>query len=335
MPYEWPIDANGRRSLRGVRLRLVSPTRFQLDTPFAYVTSDGTRIELPAASPAAPDAGLSDLASVPSFFWGLIGSYGRHTPAALVHDYLTKSATSAADQDRADAIFLDALRDPSLAPNRTPVLRAWLLWTGVSLRRYAVWRPLRLVVAVLAAVALLTAFVTTPGRVPGLRGLPAGPLGGAGTLLIVAAAGVAVVANWTSAAVPDASSWRPLRRLRWPLVPPAIGRWAVRGLAGLAVVVLAVTSWAVLAWLPVPWWLPVVGWTMGLGLSAVLPWGGSGDRRDSLLPVLLAGSAPVMLPVGLVTLLGQWLLWLPDVLLTSTDPVTADQPPERPTPTLR
>jgi hypothetical protein len=79
----------------------------------------------------------TDLASVPFPLWALIGPFGRHTRAAIVHDHGVRtlpsprrSAAVLALRERVDLRFRDALLDSDV-----PRLRAWLLWAGTSLDR--------------------------------------------------------------------------------------------------------------------------------------------------------------------------------------------------------
>lgn len=110
------------------------------------VQVDDARFDLPEGhsfsyqDPYVPDAvfdvtreGLrgagTDLTSVPSLLWWYVGSYGRHTRAALVHDVLVRSPSYRdKHRRRADQIFLRAL-----AESDVPVVRRWLMWTAVSL----------------------------------------------------------------------------------------------------------------------------------------------------------------------------------------------------------
>lgn len=125
-----------------------NPDEFVLLTPFVYVDQSGTCHEVPRQT--------TDLTSVPAPLRGLIGSYGRHLCAALLHDYecgLAKAETDRkagyAARRRADATFREALRDrgdgsPQAAKKRVSWFRTQLLWTGVSLGRYWEFRRARL-----------------------------------------------------------------------------------------------------------------------------------------------------------------------------------------------
>lgn len=63
-----------------------------------------------------PRGYLTDGASVPRIFWGLIPPWGDHGQAAIVHDYLTEFLTVMVNgvptritRKRADQIFLEAM----------------------------------------------------------------------------------------------------------------------------------------------------------------------------------------------------------------------------------
>ncbi len=56
---------------------------FKTIAPFAYVSEDGTRYDIPVGT-------YTDFASIPVAFRWLISRFGRHSPAALLHDWLTK-----------------------------------------------------------------------------------------------------------------------------------------------------------------------------------------------------------------------------------------------------
>ena len=78
------------------------------------------------------DGGRTDLASVPSFLWWLVASYGNHTRAALLHDglYVERGQREPVPRATADRLFLTALREPG---QKKGTIRHWLMWVGVSL----------------------------------------------------------------------------------------------------------------------------------------------------------------------------------------------------------
>ena len=86
----------------------------------------------------------TDLASVPAIFWSLIASYGRQTAPAVQHDsecWRVQCAQRAGsifaqlaitERVRIDHRFRLGLRELGVAP-----FRSWVMWTFVSLERYA------------------------------------------------------------------------------------------------------------------------------------------------------------------------------------------------------
>ena len=90
----------------------------------------------PFVIPKDPVTFRTDLASIPWFFAWLIPGLGTHLPAILVHDALVpdKGQIGQAyegppvDREEADRILRDAM-----ASLGTPVVRRWLIWTGVTL----------------------------------------------------------------------------------------------------------------------------------------------------------------------------------------------------------
>jgi len=89
----------------------------------------------PFTIPADSLAFRTDLASIPWFFAWLVPGLGTHLPAVLVHDALVLSKGEAparigpaVDREEADRILRDAM-----ASLGTPVIRRWLIWTGVTL----------------------------------------------------------------------------------------------------------------------------------------------------------------------------------------------------------
>lgn len=72
----------------------------------------------------APKGLYTDLASVPSALWGIVGPIGPHLEASILHDYLYMAWTdfrrraSRQDWDFADDVFLAGLKK-SKAPKRT------------------------------------------------------------------------------------------------------------------------------------------------------------------------------------------------------------------------
>ncbi len=136
MPFSWSSDTSpfaepdGAQPARVV-LRQVSDTQFVLDQPFRY--SGGPRLGPTVVKDEY--LGETDLASVPAFLDWIARPFGRHTPAALLHDQLITDhpeqlpEAQRIDPGVADLVFRDAMRDCGAR-----VLQTWIMWAGVTLR---------------------------------------------------------------------------------------------------------------------------------------------------------------------------------------------------------
>jgi hypothetical protein len=118
---------------------------------------DGRTIVVPPS-----EGGRTDLASVPSFMWWLVASYGNHTRAALLHDALVEErpgVAPAVPRTEADRLLLAALRDPG--QQRAGAFRHWLMWAAASVfgtMRPPLWlRPIGLAASVFLTWGLLVA----------------------------------------------------------------------------------------------------------------------------------------------------------------------------------
>jgi hypothetical protein len=109
-------------------------------------------------SVAHPDT--SDLASIPRFFRWFENTYGRHTPAALIHDNLispTPNGGPLHDDAASDRLFRFMLQAVGV-----PFFKRWIMWAAVAYRtRWAVGglRRAALVVWVLLAAAGIVSFI--------------------------------------------------------------------------------------------------------------------------------------------------------------------------------
>ena len=74
---------------------------FQTIAPFAYISEDGTRYDIPVGT-------YTDFASIPVAFRWLISRFGRHSPAALLHDWLTK--WKIVSRKKADMLLREAMK---------------------------------------------------------------------------------------------------------------------------------------------------------------------------------------------------------------------------------
>jgi hypothetical protein len=124
-----------------LRLELASTdgSRFRVLRQFGY--RDPRHAE-PFVVPASTATFRTDLTSVPWFFAWLVPKTGPHLPAAVLHDGLVSDDPSEVsyegpwvDRVEADRIFRDAMLSTGTRP-----VRAWLVWTAVTLA--TAWRTL-------------------------------------------------------------------------------------------------------------------------------------------------------------------------------------------------
>lgn len=69
--------------------------------PFHYCAKSGERFTVPPGT-------VTNLASIPGIFHSIIHKHGKHTPAAVLHDYLYQSHETS--RKRADDLFLEAMK---------------------------------------------------------------------------------------------------------------------------------------------------------------------------------------------------------------------------------
>lgn len=340
MPYALPAGAGPDTT--GVQLRIDSPRRFTLTTPFWYAPFRPLPEPLDALLPRAdhpPDdqrrwlhipRGATDLASVPGVLWGLIASYGRHTLAVIVHDHLAGLADAAPDAERfdrasaADEVLYAALRDPEAGRYRAPWFRSLVLWTGVSAARY--YRHRRSGFGVLAA-ATIGGWLGLAWLLEHIGGGPfpvAAWILGAVGLVVLGIAGA--FATRLARLQPHGAAPNPAHPTFIPQDEQPVGRasdiWVVRALAAAAIVLLLGAAWTALP-LPPLFGAGVPGFLALVGLLAFLAGSGylarSPVRRDGVLPLTLALAGPPVGLVALVTVAVLYLLWLPDAFSTTGD----------------
>jgi hypothetical protein len=189
-PWNWdrntgPFSAADGSQPARFELRQVDDDDFQLLTPFNFTSAAGTTI------PVRHELlGKTDLASIPSFLGWFARRHGRHTPAALLHDELiTDDPDQLPPQAQlppaaADRLFREALRASDVA-----LVKAWVLWTGVT---------------------LLTRWRTRPWGRAGIVAWFAAALAGTGLLILGAGTGQPVlVAIALVAPMPFAALWGP------------------------------------------------------------------------------------------------------------------------------
>lgn len=148
-----------------IALRQIDRKQFALDSSLTYVGRetglegrlDPDRIaEVRTVTPRTLP--VTDLASVPTPLRWLVGRYGVHTPAALVHDRLIGADARVPGMTDADAdrYFRFMLRDLGVR-----LIRRWLMWAAVALRTR--WKSgwvnrIGLVVWMAGSLAGMTAF---------------------------------------------------------------------------------------------------------------------------------------------------------------------------------
>jgi hypothetical protein len=119
----------------------------------------------PPEEPLRVHAGATtDLASVPSFLWGVVASYGTHTMPALLHDRLCEEANACVGRGAslrrwADKLFRAMLRDEA----RAGVATRWAMWSAVRLFS---WRPLGAVAVIWIMLVWTAAVFTLVARSP-------------------------------------------------------------------------------------------------------------------------------------------------------------------------
>ena len=153
MPFDSP----------SLTVRRVSDQHWEVLEPLVYRGNRDTFV--------VPAGFRTDFASVPRVVVWLIPRFGRYTPAAVLHDWLTSAGlrTGVVSSRDADGIFRRVM-----AELQVPPVRRWLMWAGVRWgaltdpqRRpgWLVSAPGVLVVTVLAAPVVLPPSVAI---VPGL-----------------------------------------------------------------------------------------------------------------------------------------------------------------------
>lgn len=149
-----------------------APRHFQLLKPISFLEAgspESERILIPAHDPDRPAVGAnqSDLASVPTFLWSLIASYGRQTSAALLHDRLSELARHgepATHIDRrrsADRLFRISLIESSISATRS-----WIMWAAVAIEKYwefRRWQAIAMTAHAAVGVLLVYAVIALAG----------------------------------------------------------------------------------------------------------------------------------------------------------------------------
>lgn len=176
MPY---VDDDGS-PLRSIRLTQIPPTGrlFHLDRRIGFQehAPDGPVVWAPAHDPRAPagPGDSTDLASVPGVLWSFVGSYGRQSAPAIVHDHRSALALARPTEEALVQRFEDDRQfRVGLRQQRVPLLRAWLMWAVVSVDRYVRHRPAVAAVMIAQSVlGVLAIWAATIGAVTPVFGRP-------------------------------------------------------------------------------------------------------------------------------------------------------------------
>jgi hypothetical protein len=125
-----PFSTIGGKQPACFALQEVGDNDFKLLRSFGYTSRNGKAM-IPITPHLLPG---TDLASIPSFLGWFARRHGRHTPAALLHDELVTRnpeplpETARMTRAKADLLFREALVDSDV-----PLVKSWVLWTGVTL----------------------------------------------------------------------------------------------------------------------------------------------------------------------------------------------------------
>jgi hypothetical protein len=100
--------------------------RVRLTEPLGYVASDGRMFVVPLGF-------VTDLASIPRFARSIISVWEKHRRAAVLHDYLSVTATVTSAE--ADRLFFEALEALEVS-----TWKRWVMWLAVRAASY--WKAL-------------------------------------------------------------------------------------------------------------------------------------------------------------------------------------------------
>ena len=133
--WKWDSDTTPFSTLSGQQpasfaLQEIGDNDFKLLEPFGYTSRNGKPM-IPVTPHYLPG---TDLASIPSFLGWFARRHGRHTPAALLHDELvTDDLESLPEPARMERANADLLFREALVDSGVPLVKSWVLWTGVTL----------------------------------------------------------------------------------------------------------------------------------------------------------------------------------------------------------
>ena len=82
-----------------------------------------------------PELFMTDLASIPRLLTWLIPRYGRHSQAAVLHDWLYRNAGHGYNRRESDRMFYNAMVAMKVRKSR-----AFVMWAAVRGFGWATWR---------------------------------------------------------------------------------------------------------------------------------------------------------------------------------------------------
>ncbi|MGW6441674.1 DUF1353 domain-containing protein [Lentzea sp. NPDC055074] len=135
-----------------VVLKAVGDKTFQITSAFWYRIPAGFTKKYLPDSPlievrAHQGKATTDLASVPSFLWGVLASYGPHLMPALLHDQRCEDVRLAKEAGEGDLFLLRGKADyefrKALAESGVGRVRRRVFWAGVAFGKYLAYGRLR------------------------------------------------------------------------------------------------------------------------------------------------------------------------------------------------
>jgi len=143
VPYFWSVDSSPFSAPGAtpqpcrIVLRQLDDNDFQLVEPLVLTPPPGIPGLPSAPLVIGPGQLVSDLASVPEVLGWFARRHGRHTPAALVHDFLILGRDEAPPDGlpaewHIDPAVADLLLREMLLASGVPPIRSYLMWSAVT-----------------------------------------------------------------------------------------------------------------------------------------------------------------------------------------------------------
>jgi hypothetical protein len=108
-------------------LRIFDDDQWELAAPLIYVSVDLDVITV-------PEGFVTDLASIPQAFQGLISVNGRHRAPAILHDYLYSIRAFDGNRKRCDDLFLEAMASVGVRWSQR-----WAMYLAVRVGGWVAW----------------------------------------------------------------------------------------------------------------------------------------------------------------------------------------------------